>query len=163
MKATSNAPALAGPPRRRRALDAALCFGVLAASFLYAPYAHDGPVLCPLRLVTGIPCPACGLTRSFCALASGRPVEAFAHHLLGPPAFLAVAILGLAWGFEAASGRRVLWLRRVAWSRTIAWTLAAVLVAYHAVRLVHGAMTGDLAAAMWASWGGRLVAWLMGG
>ncbi|MCX5684342.1 MAG: DUF2752 domain-containing protein, partial [Planctomycetota bacterium] len=64
------------PERRRRAVDAAICFGILAASFLYAPYVHDGPVLCPLRLVTGIPCPACGLTRSFCALASGRPADA---------------------------------------------------------------------------------------
>jgi len=147
------------PERRRRAVDAAVCFGILAASYLYAPYAHDGPILCPLRLVTGIPCPACGLTRSFCAMAAGRPAEAFGEHLLGPLAMACAAALGVAWGYEAAAGRRVGWLRRVAFSSRVAWTLAAVLLAYHAVRMVRWGLSGELLAWIQGSPAGQAVTW----
>jgi hypothetical protein len=150
------------PERRRRAVDAAVCFGILAASFLYAPCVRDGPVLCPLRLATGIPCPACGLTRSFCALASGHPAEAFAEHLLGPLAMACVGVLGLAWGFEAAAGRRAGWLRRVAFSGRAAWALAAVLLAYHAVRMVCWGLSGELATWVQASPCGRAAACVYG-
>ena len=149
------------PERRRRAVDAAICFGILAASFLYAPYAHDGPVLCPLRLATGIPCPACGLTRSFCALASGRPAEAFAEHLLGPAAFACTGVLGLLWAYEAAAGRRAERLRRLAFSKRVAWALAGVILAYHAVRMVQWGVSGKLAAWIRGSPCGQAVAWVL--
>ena len=150
------------PERRRRAIDAALCVGILAASFACASYVQDGPILCPLRLATGIPCPACGLTRSFCAVAAGHPAEAFAEHLLGPVAFACAAGLAVAWGLEAATGRRVAWLHRLAYSQRAAWALAAVLVAYHAVRLVRWGVSGELAEWIQASWGSRALAWLCG-
>ena len=150
------------PERRRKAVDAAICFGILAASFVYAPYAHDGPVLCPLRLATGIPCPACGLTRSFCVLASGRPAEAFAEHLLGPPAFACTGVLGLLWAYEAAAGRRAERLRRLAFSKHVAWALAGVILAYYAVRMVQWGLTGDLAAWIRGSPCGHVVAWVFG-
>ncbi|MCX5677165.1 MAG: DUF2752 domain-containing protein [Planctomycetota bacterium] len=149
------------PQRRRRAVDAAICFGILAASFLYAPYVHDGPVLCPLRLATGIPCPACGLTRSFCALAAGCPAEAFAEHLLGPPALACTGMLGLVWAYEAAAGHRVQRLRRFAFSRHAAWALAGVILAYHAVRMVQWGVSGELAAWIHASPCGRAAAWIL--
>jgi hypothetical protein len=44
---------------------------------------------CPLRTVTGIPCPMCGMTRGVTALAHGD----FAHALLmNPASYLAVAL-----------------------------------------------------------------------
>lgn len=44
---------------------------------------------CPLRFITGIPCPLCGMTRGVTALVHGD----FAHALLmNPAAYLAVAI-----------------------------------------------------------------------
>ena len=48
-------------------------------------------VLCPIRRVTGRPCPTCGLTRSWHAALRGRPRESLGLHPLGPAA-LAVAI-----------------------------------------------------------------------
>lgn len=56
----------------------------------------DGPVLCPFRLVTGLPCPACGLTRSWVHLAHGDAGAAFSHHPAGPLLFLAAALVVLA-------------------------------------------------------------------
>ena len=32
---------------------------------------NDGPIVCPIRLLTGFPCPACGTTRSVGAISTG--------------------------------------------------------------------------------------------
>ncbi|MBB4136022.1 DUF2752 domain-containing protein [Gordonia humi] len=45
----------------------------------------DGPVLCPFRRLTGLPCPGCGLTRSFVYTMHGDLPAAFAAHAFGPP------------------------------------------------------------------------------
>lgn len=43
----------------------------------------DGPVICPFRLVTGLPCPGCGLTRSWVYLAHGDWADAAAANPFG--------------------------------------------------------------------------------
>jgi len=57
---------------------------VLAASFLYYPYCTTGPVLCPMALILGLPCPGCGITRAFGHATHGRLREAFEFHALWP-------------------------------------------------------------------------------
>jgi hypothetical protein len=54
------------------------------------------PVVCPLRTFTGLPCPGCGLTRSFIALGHLHVADAFTLHPLGPP-FYALVLSLLAW------------------------------------------------------------------
>jgi hypothetical protein len=49
------------------------------------------PGLCPLRNLTGLPCPGCGLTRSFIATAHADLTAAFGFHRLGPLLFAALA------------------------------------------------------------------------
>jgi len=43
---------------------------------------------CRFQAVTHIPCPGCGLTTSFAAMAHGHPLDAFAAHPMGPALFL---------------------------------------------------------------------------
>jgi hypothetical protein len=43
--------------------------------------------LCPFHWLTGRPCPLCGLTRAFCALARGHFGQAIHFHALSPLAF----------------------------------------------------------------------------
>jgi hypothetical protein len=50
------------------------------------------PIACPLRTITGVPCPLCGMTRAVVALVHGHVVESLRFN----PAGIAVAFLALA-------------------------------------------------------------------
>jgi len=56
---------------------------------------EDGPVVCPFRLLTGLPCPGCGLTRSWVYTVHGWWPEAFAAHPFGPVAIAFVLVVAL--------------------------------------------------------------------
>src|SRR5690349_11305293 len=67
--------------------------GALAggAAFLLSPDGiDDGPVVCPFRLLTGLPCPGCGLTRSWVYLAHGQWRDSF---LVNPFGIVLAALL----------------------------------------------------------------------
>jgi len=78
--------------------------GVIAASFVYETSSLSGEVLCIWRRWTGLPCPSCGLTRSFCAMARLDVIEAFRMHLAGPPLYIGVAYGALAGALERIPG-----------------------------------------------------------
>ena len=62
----------------------------VAASFI--------PLQCPLKLLTGIPCPTCGLGRSLICTMTGQFSLAWKLHPLGPIAIIsAIVILSLLW------------------------------------------------------------------
>lgn len=76
----------------------AIAVAVLVLSFALRPGADavsvlgwDVPVLCTFRRLTGVPCPGCGLTRSFVFLAHGQLLDALRANPLGPVAFALTA------------------------------------------------------------------------
>ncbi|WP_209439444.1 DUF2752 domain-containing protein [Kitasatospora phosalacinea] len=79
----------------RVVLRAALVAGA-ALALAAAHDAHDPGVLCPLRLLTGVPCPVCGSTTVFVEAGHGRPGAA----LLANPvtALAALALVGRPFG-----------------------------------------------------------------
>jgi hypothetical protein len=91
--------------RRSRAVQA----GVLAALLIGAAFAnpdHPLPVdLCAFKYLTGLPCPACGLTRALCHVMRGDWAQSLHYHPAG--ILLAAALTGWAlWlGAESAQGR----------------------------------------------------------
>jgi len=83
------------PPASRR-LNVIVLLGLsgvfLASLILPAP---DGDyfTICAFKNVTGLPCPGCGLTHSFCALARGHLAQALGYNMLGPAVFLVFVLL----------------------------------------------------------------------
>ena len=75
---------------RRALLVLPLTSAVFVASALWSPSDLPGVVLCPLRALTGYPCPGCGMTRAFCAIGHGEFARAVGYNALSPLVFVAV-------------------------------------------------------------------------
>ncbi len=69
---------------------------VLVASALPWPEALEHWNVCSFRSLTGLPCPGCGLTRGFRALAHGDFAAAWQHNPFTYPFFLVALALALA-------------------------------------------------------------------
>lgn len=102
------------------ALGVALRAGGMATAAVVVSAAHrihDPGTLCPLRALTGVPCPLCGGTTVFIELGAAHPVKA-----LAASPFVLLGAIGLATA-PLGSGRR--W-----WaidSRTRAWIIGVTL------------------------------------
>ncbi len=66
----------------------------IGGAFLLSPeHIEDGPVVCPFRAITGLPCPGCGLTRSWVYAAHGWWRESFASNAFGMVVVAAIIAL----------------------------------------------------------------------
>ena len=72
----------------RRVLYACLTAAVTAATMLAPESVESLPSTCAFRRITGLPCPGCGLTRSWVLTAHGHLRHASERHPFGPPTFL---------------------------------------------------------------------------
>jgi len=92
---------------------------ILIAWLVPAGRLDRGPVLCPFRRLTGLPCPTCGLSRSWSAVLHGRLGDSVAFHPLGP-----LTVVGAA-AFAARIDERAPGLTRRLRSPTVAGSIAA--------------------------------------
>jgi uncharacterized protein DUF2752 len=98
---------------------ASLCaasLGAVALGAISGEDAGDGPTLCPFRLVTGLPCPFCGLTRSLFALGRGRVGDSLHLSPLGFAAPFAALLLGGLLLAAAVRRRPLSWPPRAGWA-----------------------------------------------
>jgi hypothetical protein len=98
----------------------------LVAVIVYWALARNAETLwfpsCPLRFMTGIPCPFCGITTGSSWLARGEILEAWHSNILAPPLGMGVVLLAvytigcrLATGYSVAPNfdrkqRRAFWI-----------------------------------------------------
>lgn len=121
---------------RRHALGiAALCLAPVVVAAL-APADGFGWPTCLFHAVTHLPCPSCGLTRSWIASLDGDIGAAFAFNVAGPLLLVAIVLIGVFSARDAALGTERLpafWRRR---RRPITVAVIVVLCAAWVVNLM---------------------------
>jgi hypothetical protein len=106
---------------------------MLAGSFLLPSPDRAGQILrlpspCLFYHMTGLPCPACGLTRSFVCIAHGQLSQAVVWHPLGPVLFAAALFYWLDALSRTKRGRPLFPGRERLQRKAGAWGLAAALI-----------------------------------
>ena len=81
------------PSRKLAVLGMAGLSAVFLVSLLVSLPEREYFTICGFKNLTGLPCPGCGLTHSFCALGKGDVGGALGFNLLGPPLFFALILL----------------------------------------------------------------------
>ena len=91
--------------------------------------------LCPFKMLTGFPCPGCGITKSLVYLYEGNFYKSISYHVLGPfvIAFCLVTIGVLT--TELITKKE--YFNSFLYSRKLAYGLAGALILYHIIRLVY--------------------------
>lgn len=108
--------------------------GVAIAALLPAGGIEDGPVLCPFRALTGLPCPGCGLTRSWVYLMHGDIGSSLASNWFGPLLIIAVIALVVVSVRARLAGKRPVDLDKLVRAPMVLGFFA-LFVAYGVVRL----------------------------
>lgn len=99
---------------------------VAIAVFLVFDFLFDN--FCPLLLCTGIPCPACGLTRASILLLSGHFYDAFfMHPLIYPILVFLVYFIIMRYGLS----------RKVSYAKGILAALILIGLLLYAYRMIH--------------------------
>ncbi|HVM90207.1 MAG TPA: DUF2752 domain-containing protein [Puia sp.] len=91
--------------------------------------------LCPFKMLTGLPCPGCGITKSMVFLYEGNLHKSFYYHLFGPfvCSFCVIAIIVLT--AELLTGKE--FFRNILFNIRVAYFLGGCLAAYHLARLIY--------------------------
>ena len=90
--------------------------------------------LCPFKMVTGFPCPGCGITKSIIFFYQGDLLKSLEYHVLGPFVPIASIIAILVLLAELVTQKN--YFSSILYSTKLAYTLAILLGTYHSIRLV---------------------------
>ncbi|WP_245945975.1 DUF2752 domain-containing protein [Flavobacterium magnum] len=90
--------------------------------------------LCPFKMLTGFPCPGCGITKSLVYFYAGDIGKSLHYHVFGPFVILFAVTTILVLSAELITGKEYLdnWL----YNKKLAYALGIALAAYHLIRLV---------------------------
>lgn len=91
--------------------------------------------LCPFKMLTGFPCPGCGITKSLVYLYEGDLYKSFSYHLFGPFVFLFCWVTITVLTAEIITGKS--YFNSLFYSKKLAYGLAIVLVVYHLGRVIY--------------------------
>jgi len=111
---------------------------VIAASFLLPALKSHHLWLnipCVFHAATGLPCLACGLTRSFVFTAHGNFYSAFNMHLLGPLLFVATFGMAVYLGSSVTFGYRIRYRLSKRARRIAFWSVLGIFLVCWGIKL----------------------------
>lgn len=90
--------------------------------------------LCPFKMLTGFPCPGCGITKSLMFLYAGELLNSLKFHLFGPLVWL-ISLFVFCWkALELVTQKA--YPVRLFYHPRLGYILAVLLGSYHLIRLV---------------------------
>jgi len=89
---------------------------------------------CPMKMLTGLPCPGCGITKSLVFAYQGDIYKSLSYHIFGFPAIFACIIAIIVLSIEIVTGKE--YFQNILYSHRLAYFLAFILGGYHLVRTV---------------------------
>ena len=90
--------------------------------------------LCPFKMVSGFPCPGCGITKSLVYFYDGDLSKSLSYHLLGPFVITFSIFTIILLSFELITKRE--YFNGIMYNKKLAYGLGFFLVVYHMIRLV---------------------------
>lgn len=91
--------------------------------------------LCPLKMLSGFPCPGCGITKSLVYFYEGDIYKSLYYHILGPFVVLfCVVTIGV---LTAELITKKEYFNHLLFNKKLAYGLAIFLATYHFIRIVY--------------------------
>ena len=90
--------------------------------------------LCPFKMLTGFPCPGCGITKSMIFLYKGELLKSLSYHIFGPALFLFCVSAAIIWSVELITNTD--YLNPLLSGKKLTYMVATLIGSYHFMRLV---------------------------
>ena len=90
--------------------------------------------ICPFKMLSGFPCPGCGITKSLVFLYEGDVGKSIYYHLFGPLTFLICIAAILVLSLELVTKKE--YFQNILFSKKLAYVLGSTLAGYHVIRLI---------------------------
>jgi hypothetical protein len=117
----------------------------LWGAYFYSYTNYESPLFCPIKALTGIPCPSCGMTRSFLAIARGNLPASIEYHLFGIILFISLLITVIHLSLELGIKRNITtFYSRLIHQETNLIILLIIFLVYYLVRLYYWGISGEL-------------------
>ena len=133
------------PQQFNNILGIAFAILVLAIPFFMGKvdaHIEHSQSLCPFKMLTGFPCPGCGITKSLIFLYRGDLKTSLQNHLFGIP--LVVFCLALIPLLAINAIKQKLHFKNLFYSTKLAYSLATILGIYHIIRLYQFIKTNNI-------------------
>nr|NQU89628.1 DUF2752 domain-containing protein [Bacteroidota bacterium] len=104
--------ALSTDQRIVRSALAVVLLVILVLSYVFEPSTYH-LIDCAFLNLTGLPCPSCGMTRSFHAMAHLQVHESFVLNWMGPIIFVGMLLMAILFFTETTTGITIQFQRKV--------------------------------------------------
>jgi hypothetical protein len=91
--------------------------------------------LCPFKMLTGFPCPGCGITKSLVYFYEGDLNKSLYYHILGPFVVLFCIVTIFVLSAELITKKE--YFNRILYNKKLAYVLACFLICYQIVRITY--------------------------
>lgn len=141
-----------------RAIELVLFASPLVGAYYYGYTEQSSPLFCPFKALTGIPCPGCGMTRSFIAIATGHLDKALDYHFFGIFLFIGFAIATIHLFLELLSKRKVITpFSKLIKNKQIQLSFLFLFLIYYLIRINNLLKSGEIAYGFYHSSLGKLI------